>query len=301
MTALPGISLEESDRIGQQVDKALLSIPEIKTIARKTGRAELDEHSRGSNSSEIEAPYEIKDRSRFEIMAEIRQKLSVIPGINVEIGQPISHRIDAMLSGTEAQIAIKIFGDDLTKLHDLGTKIKQEIASVEGIVDVNVEQQVQRPEIEITPNRVMMAKYGVTMSDFSKMVNVSIPGVVVSEVYEDGVPYNLTLRVKEEDRNTIAGIRDLLIDTNAGKVPLSYVADVKSSTTYNSINRENARRRIVVSANVENRDLVGAVNDIKEKYLRLSICRRATISIMADNLKASRLHLALWLRQRFWL
>lgn len=265
VTALPGISLEESDRIGQQVDKALLSIPEIKTIARKTGRAELDEHSRGSNSSEIEAPYEIKDRSRFEIMAEIRQKLSVIPGINVEIGQPISHRIDAMLSGTEAQIAIKIFGDDLTKLHDLGTKIKQEIASVEGIVDVNVEQQVQRPEIEITPNRVMMAKYGVTMSDFSKMVNVSIPGVVVSEVYEDGVPYNLTLRVKEEDRNTIEGIRDLLIDTNAGKVPLSYVADVKSSTTYNSINRENARRRIVVSANVENRDLVGAVNDIKEK------------------------------------
>lgn len=188
VTALPGISLEESDKIGQQVDKALLSVPEIKTIARKTGRAELDEHSRGSNSSEIEAPYVIENRSRYEIMDDIRHRLSAIPGVNIEIGQPISHRIDAMLSGTEAQIAIKIFGDDLTKLHELGKRVKRTISEIDGIVDINVEQLVQRPEIEIIPNRVLMAKYGVTIPDFRNMINASISGIAVSEVYEGGCP-----------------------------------------------------------------------------------------------------------------
>lgn len=264
VTAMPGISLEESGKIGQKVDEILLSIPEIKTVARKTGRAELDEHSRGSNASEIEAPYEIIDRSRFEIMEEIREKLAVIPGINFEIGQPISHRIDAMLSGTETQIAIKIFGDDLAQLHEIGGHIKNSISGIEGIVDVNVEQLVQRPDVEIVPDRTLMSKYGVTMSDFRDAVNTFVSGRVISEVYENGIPYNLTVRVDDQERNSIEGIRNILIDSNNGKIPLSYISDIQSKTTYNSINRENARRRIVVSANVANRDLVGAVNEIKE-------------------------------------
>lgn len=265
VTALPGVSLEESDKIGQQVDKALLSIPEIKTIARKTGRAELDEHSRGSNASEIEAPYELTDRSREELMADIRRKLSVIPGINLEIGQPISHRIDAMLSGTEAQIAIKIFGDDLSTLHDIATRIKTEIGEVDGIVDINVEQQIQRPEVVIVPNRTLMAEYGITMADFRQLVDVCTSGVVVSEVYEDGVPYDLRLKATDDRHSTISAIENLMIDSNCGKIPLSTIAEVRSASTFNSINRENARRRIVVSANVDGRDLVGAVEAIKEK------------------------------------
>lgn len=265
VTALPGISLEDSNEIGKQVDEALLSIPEIKTIARKTGRAELDEHSRGSNASEIEAPYELKDRSKEELMSDIRKKLSIIPGINIEIGQPISHRIDAMLSGTEAQIAIKIFGNDLSTLHDIATRIKGEIGEVEGIVDINVEQQIQRPEIIIVPNRVLMAEYGITMSDFRKFVNVCTSGIVVSEVYEDGVPYDLKLKVADDRHSGLSAIENLMIDSDKGKVPLSTVAEVRSSSTFNSISRENARRRIIVSANVENRDLVGAVEAVKDK------------------------------------
>ena len=263
--ALPGISIEESDKIGQMVDKALLSIPEIKTIARKTGRAELDEHSRGSNSSEIEAPYTIIDRSREEIMAEIRKKLAVIPGISVEIGQPISHRIDAMLSGTKAQVAIKIFGDDLSTLHDLATKVKGEISQIDGVVDINVEQQVERPEIVIKPNRTLLAEEGITMPQFKNRVDVATSGIIVSNVYEDGVPYNLRLKSTNISNSKISDLNNMQIDGKNGKLPLSYVSDIKSVTTYNSINRENARRRIVVSANIQGRDLVGAVNEIREK------------------------------------
>lgn len=263
--ALPGISIEESDKIGQMVDKALLSIPEIKTIARKTGRAELDEHSRGSNSSEIEAPYTIIDRSREEIMAEIRKKLAVIPGISVEIGQPISHRIDAMLSGTKAQVAIKIFGDDLSTLHDLATKVKGEISQIDGVVDINVEQQVERPEIVIKPNRTLLAEEGITMPQFKNRVDVATSGIIVSNVYEDGVPYNLRLKSTNISNSKISDLNNMQIDGKNGKLPLSYVSDIKSVTTYNSINRENARRRIVVSANIQGRDLVGTVNEIREK------------------------------------
>lgn len=265
VTALPGISIEESDKIGQMVDKALLSIPEIKTIARKTGRAELDEHSRGSNSSEIEAPYTIIDRSREEIMAEIRKKLAVIPGISVEIGQPISHRIDAMLSGTKAQVAIKIFGDELSTLHDLATKVKGEISQIDGVVDINVEQQVERPEIVIKPNRTLLAEEGITMPQFKNRVDVATSGIIVSNVYEDGVPYNLRLKSTNISNSKISDLNNMQIDGKNGKLPLSYVSDIKSVTTYNSINRENARRRIVVSANIQGRDLVGAVNEIREK------------------------------------
>ena len=265
IATLPGISLEESDNIGKKVDRILLSIPEIKTIARKTGRAELDEHSRGSNASEIEAPYRIVDRPRSEIMHEIRDKLSSIPGVSIEIGQPISHRIDAMLSGTEAQIAIKVFGDTLNQLYTVGKQIKQELSEVPGMVDINIEQQIERPEVIITPRRELLAKYGITIPEFSSLVNIAASGIVVSQVYEDGLPYDLTLRFTSENSLTMEEIGNLMIDSNVGKIPLSDVADIKSLSGPSSINRENARRRIVVSANVADRDFRGAVNDIQDK------------------------------------
>lgn len=263
VATLPGISLAESDAIGRKVDSLLLSVPEITTIARKTGRAELDEHSRGSNASEIEAPYKLSGRSREELMEDIRKKLSVIPGMSVEIGQPISHRIDAMLSGTEAQIAIKLFGDNLQQLYSLGQQIRQTAASVPGIVDVNIEQQTERPELVIKPRRELLSAYGISMADFREFLEVAVSGKVVSQVYEDGFPYDLTLRVNESAKDTMEKIRSLMIDSNRGKIPLSTVAEVVSTTGPNSVNRENAKRRIVVSANVSGRDLRGAVNDIQ--------------------------------------
>lgn len=264
VSTLPGISLEESDKIGREAEKIIMSIPEINTVARKTGRAELDEHSLGVNTSEIEAPYTLADRSRREMIAELREKLSHLPGTNIEIGQPISHRIDAMLSGTEAQIAIKVFGSDLETLHSIATKIKKSISGIEGVVDVNVEQQIGRPQLDIRPRREMLARYGITLEQFASFVATMIGGEQVSQVYTDGIPYDITLKVDPANRDRISAIADLTIDSNEGKIPLSYVADIVSTTGPNTINRENVNRRIVISANVDDRDLRGAVNDIKD-------------------------------------
>lgn len=264
VSTLPGISLEESDRLGREAEKIILSMPEISLTARKTGRAELDEHSLGVNVSEIEAPYKLNNgRSRSELLADLRSHLSHLPGVNVEIGQPISHRIDAMLSGTEAQIAIKLFGDDLAQLFNIGNRIKQSISSVPGVVDVNIEQQVERPQLDIRPRREMLAYYGVTMGEFANLINVALAGEKVSQVYENGFPYDLTLRMAPEARSSIEDISNLVIDTEKGKVPLSEVAEIVSTTGPNTINRENVSRRIVISANVADRDLRGTVNDIQ--------------------------------------
>ena len=265
VSTLPGIALDESDKIGREAEKILLSIPEIQTVARKTGRAELDEHSFGVNSSEIEAPYVLTNRSRGEVVKELREKLATIPGANIEIGQPISHRIDAMLSGTESQIAIKLFGDDLNHLYALGTQIKQTIANVEGIVDVNIEQQVGRPQLDIKPRRDLLAKYGITINDFTKFINVALGGEVVSQVYEQGLPFDLTVRLNDDHRNSIDKISNLMIDSNQGKIPLSYVADIVSTSGPNTINRENVNRRLVISANVADRDLRSTVNEIQQR------------------------------------
>ncbi len=264
VSTLPGIALDESDKIGREAEKILLSVPEIQTVARKTGRAELDEHSFGVNSSEIEAPYILADRTRGEVVKEVREKLATIPGANIEIGQPISHRIDAMLSGTESQIAIKLFGDDLNHLYQLGTQIKQSISGINGIVDINIEQQVGRPQLDIRPRRELLAKYGITIAQFTQFINVALGGEVVSQVYELGLPYDLTVILNDAQRNSIEKISNLMIDSNQGKIPLSYVADIVSTTGPNTINRENVSRRLVISANVTDRDLRGAVNDIKE-------------------------------------
>lgn len=207
ISTLPGISLDESDKIGAEAEKLILSVPEVRTTARKTGRAELDEHSFGVNVSEIEAPYTLKDRTRGEMVREIREKLSEIPGANIEIGQPISHRIDAMLSGTEAQIAIKLFGDDLNKLFALGTQIKSIISEQEGVVDVNIEQQIERPEIAIRPNRQLLARYGVTMESLRNTIETSLAGTAVSQVYEDGIPYDISLMLEPGSRSSLQTFR----------------------------------------------------------------------------------------------
>ena len=265
ITSMPGISLEESDNIGRRAEELLLSVPEIQTVARKTGRAELDEHSRGVNGSEIEAPYELKDRSKEEMMHEIRDKLSTLTGANIELGQPISHRIDAMLSGTKASIAIKLFGDDLNHMFMYANQIRSAISGIEGIADLNVEQQVERPQLKIVPKREMMAKYGVTMPQFAEFVEVNMAGAVVSQVYEKGKAFNLIVRAKDNVRDEMDKVMDLMIDTESGeRIPVSYVADVVSSMGPNSVSRENVKRKIVISANVSGRDLRGVVNDIRE-------------------------------------
>lgn len=265
VSTLPGISLEESDNIGRRAEQLLLEVPEIKTVARKTGRAELDEHALGVNTSEIEAPFELKDRSHAEVVADVRKKLSVLPGVNIEIGQPISHRIDAMLSGTQARIAIKLFGDDLNRMFMLGNQIKKNISTIDGVVDLNVEQQIERPQLKITPRREMLARYGVTMAEFSQFIDVALAGEVVSQVYEGSRTFDLTVKVKDDERASAARIGDLMIDTQEGKVPLSTLAEIKSATGPNTINRENVKRKIVISANVSDRDLRSVVDDIRER------------------------------------
>ena len=263
ISSLPGISLEESDKMGHRAEELLLSIPEIQTVARKTGRAELDEHALGVNVSEIEAPFELKDRSRSELVAEVREKLGTIVGANVEIGQPISHRIDAMLSGTKANIAIKLFGDDLNRMFTLGNEIKSAIQGIPGIADLNVEQQIERPQLVISPKREMLAKYGISLPEFSEFVNVCLAGEAVSQVYEKGKSFDLTVRVKDNLRDEMEKIRNLMIDTGDGqKIPLNYVAEIRSAMGPNTISRENVKRKIVISANVADRDLRSVVNDI---------------------------------------
>lgn len=264
VSSLPGISLEESDKIGRRAEELLLQVPEIQTVARKTGRAELDEHALGVNVSEIEAPFELKDRSRAEVTNDVREKLSTISGANIEIGQPISHRIDAMLSGTEANIAIKLFGTDLNRMFQIGNQIKDAVKGIEGLVDLKVEQQIERPQLTITPKRDILAKFGIPLPEFQEYVNVMLGGEVVSQVYDDGKTFDLTVKTSDESRATMDDIRNLMIDANGTKVPLSYVADIRSAAGPNTINRENVCRKIVISANVSERDLRGVVNDIQQ-------------------------------------
>ena len=264
VSTLPGVSLEESDNVGRSAEMLLLSVPEIKTVARKTGRAELDEHALGANVSEIEAPFELSDRPKSAVVEEIRHKLGTLPGVNVEIGQPISHRIDAMLSGTRANIAIKLFGTDLNKMFEIGNQIKTEISAIPGVVDLNVEQQVERPQLQIVPKREMLAKYGVTPSEFTDMVEVYLAGRTVSRVYEGNRVFDLTVKADDDSRSTIEAIRDMPVDVVGGKVPFSQIAEIRSAAGPNTINRENVARKIVISANVSDGDLQGAVNRIRK-------------------------------------
>ena len=265
VSTLPGISLEESDRIGHRVEEALLAIPEVQTVGRKTGRAELDEHALGVNDSELEVPFVLGDRSKQEVMDDIRARLAAIPGIAVEVGAPVTHRIDAMLSGTRANIAIKVFGPDLGTLYSLGKKIEEAVKDIDGIADLNVERQVERPQLRIEPRREMLARYGVTLPQFARMVGVLLGGQVVSQVYEGEKSFDLTLKVADADRMTAADIAAITVDANGAKVPLGTLANITSAMGPNTINRENVARKLVVSANVSGRDLLGVVNDIRER------------------------------------
>ena len=265
VSTLPGISLEESDRIGHRVEEALLAIPEVQTVGRKTGRAELDEHALGVNDSELEVPFVLGDRSKQEVMDDIRARLGAIPGRAVEVGAPVTHRIDAMLSGTRANIAIKVFGPDLGTLYSLGKKIEEAVKDIDGIADLNVERQVERPQLRIEPRREMLARYGVTLPQFARMVGVLLGGQVVSQVYEGEKSFDLTLKVADADRMTAADIAAITVDANGAKVPLGTLANITSAMGPNTINRENVARKLVVSANVSGRDLLGVVNDIRER------------------------------------
>jgi len=262
---LPGISIEESNRITSLIDTELLQIPEVNYVSRRTGRAELNEHSHGgSNSSEIDVPYTLGDRGKEEFMEEVRDRLATIRGISINIGQPLGHRIDHMLSGTRANIAIKVFGTDLSTMYNLANEIKNKIEGVEGLVDLNVEQLVEIPQIQIRPRREMLARYGIPINSFVEYVETAIAGKKVSEVYEDNLNFPLVLRYEESFRDNIEGIRDAYIDTYAGeKIPLRFVADVISFSGPNTINRENVQRKLVVSANVAGRDVGSVVDEIK--------------------------------------
>jgi CzcA family heavy metal efflux pump len=266
VTSLPGISLEESNKIGTQVEKSLLTIPEIKITTRRTGRAELDEHAQGVNASEIDAPFELKDRSRSEFMKDVRQKMAGVTGANITIGQPIGHRIDHMLSGTRANIAIKIFGTDLNTLQRIANDVKNNIEGTKGLVDLNSEPQIQIPQIQIKANRNMLGKYGITIGDFAEFTDVAFAGEKVSEVYEGNKRFDFVLRFDDANRGKIEHIKNTLIDASNGqKIPLSYVADVVSTIGPNTINRENVQRKTVVSANVAGRDQKSVVDEIRAK------------------------------------
>ena len=249
-------------------------------MARKTGRAELDEHALGTNGSELEVPFELTDRSRDEVFADARERLSAIRGISVEVGQPISHRIDAMLSGTRSNIAIKVFGDDLNRIYSIANQIRDKIVDIPGLADLNVEMLIERPQLQIKPRREMLARFGISTPDFAEFVDVALAGKVVSQVYEGVSTFAITVKYDQTNRADMEAIRNIPVDTRFGlpdapvphgdnpttshKVPLYFLADVVSATGPNTINRENMQRKIVVSANVAGRDLRSTVNEIKE-------------------------------------
>lgn len=268
ISAYPGISLEESDRIGRQAEEILLSVKEIEKVARKTGRAELDEHALGVNVSEIEAPFRLTDRSKEEVADEIRHKMEALQGANVEIGQPISHRIDAMLSGTRANIAIKIFGPDLGKLQSAAKSVKESIEGIDGLVDVTVQQRAVRPQLRIIPRRDILARYGMTLADFSKTVEMISGGVRVSEVYEDNLVTDIVVKIDPRLARGLEGVRDMPVAVGGGQVPLSTLAEVSVADGPTEVGRENLERNTVVSVNVEGRDLRGAVADIRQAVER---------------------------------
>lgn len=286
ISALPGISLDESDRIGRLAEKLILEVPEIETVARKTGRAELDEHSLGTNVSEIEAPYTLGDRSRGEIADDLRNRLSVIPGVNIEIGQPISHRIDAMLSGSESPIVFKIYGDDFEQLNHIAKELKEVMTDTEGLRDVAIEQQMARPELSVTPRRRLMARYGVTPAMLNNALQAAMSGMVVSQVYIDGYPRDITLRYDIPQEDIVDRLSGVAVDTPGGKVTLGDVAEVRYTESQNTVNRENSRRRIIVSANIEGRDVTTAVEEIRRKADNIKLPEGYTIEDAGQSAKA---------------
>lgn len=262
--AQPGISLDENDRIGYMLEQELLKVPGVTGTARRSGRGELDEHSQATNGAEIDVQFNLDGRSREELFNDMRQHMAKVPGVITSIGQPLGHRIDHMLSGTKASIAIKIFGTDLSRLYTMGNQIKDVISKIDGLVDINVEQQVESPQLQIRANRNALAHYGITVGDFNKFVEMAFSGEKIADMYEGQRSFDIVLRLNHNYTETIENVRDAMIDTgDGGKVPLSEVADIVSVGGPNSISRENVQRKLVVSANVSGRDVVKAVNEIE--------------------------------------
>ena len=261
---IPGMSLEESNKFGTQIEKILLELPEVDVVTRRTGRAELDEHAQEINAAEIDVPFTLGDKTKEAFFEEVRAKLSVVPGINITLGQPIAHRIDHMISGTRANVAIKIYGDDLEKLFLLGKKIETEIKSIDGIADVAVDQQIEVPQLRVTPKRQMLAAYGISIGELMEQVDIALAGEKAGEIYEGQRYFDVIVRYQHKARNTIESIESVLIKLpNGGFVPLNQLATVASLSSPNTISRENVRRKIVVAANVQGKDLRGVVNEIQ--------------------------------------
>jgi CzcA family heavy metal efflux pump len=262
----PGISLEENNRLGSLMEHSLLQIPEITGTARRTGRGELDEHSQASNSSEIDVRFHLGDRPREAFMSEVRRALADIPGVATTVGQPLGHRIDHILSGTRANIAIKLFGPDLTQLFALGNRVQHAIQGIDGLVDVSVEQQTETPQLQIRANRGMLARYGVTIDDFNRYIEAAFAGEKLADVYEGQRRFDLVLRLGSAYTGSVEQVKAALIDTESGrKIPLEEVADIASVGGPSAISRENVQRKLVVSANVSGGDLKRAVDEVKAR------------------------------------
>lgn len=262
--AQPGVSLDVNNELGNLIEKELLKIPEVTATARRTGRGELDEHSQATNSAEIDVQFTLTDRSRDEVFNDMRAAMASIPGIAATVGQPLGHRIDHMLSGTRANIAIKLFGTDISKMYMIGNRIKTQISGIEGLVDVSVEQQTETPQLQVRPNRTALAQHGITMERFNKFIEVAFAGEKLGDIYEGQRSFDLILRLDRKHAKSAADVMDALIDTGDGKkIPLSEVAEIVSVGGPNTISRENVQRKLVISANVSGRDLKGAVDDIR--------------------------------------
>jgi CzcA family heavy metal efflux pump len=261
----PGMSLEESNKVGKLVEQQLLEMPEVDVVTRRTGRAELDEHAQGVNAAEIDVPFTLEDKSKEEFFEDVRTKLSIVPGVNITLGQPIAHRIDHMLSGTRANIAIKIFGSDLQRLYEVGKSVEQAIKPIPGLADVAVAQQIEVPQIRIKPKRQMLSAFGMTVGDFMEQVDIAFAGEEAGEIYEGQKYFDLVVRYQDDFRNKIERIKTALVSLpNGGQTSIDQLATVSSVSSPNTISREDVQRKIVVAANVQGRDLRSAVNEIQQ-------------------------------------
>ncbi len=260
----PGASLDVTNDLGQLIERELMEVPEVVSVARRTGRGELDEHSQSTNSSEIDVNFTLKERPREAFLEEVRERLASISGIASTVGQPLGHRIDHMLSGTRANIAIKLFGDDLSLMFMLANQIQTAVSGIPGLVDVTVEQQTETPQLQVRANRQMLAHYGITIGDFNRFIEMAFGGDKIADIYEGERKFDLVLRLNKQFENSIEAVRGALIDTGDGrKIPLEEVADIVSAGGPNAISRENVQRKIVVSANISGGDLGGIVEQIR--------------------------------------
>jgi Cu/Ag efflux pump CusA len=262
----PGISLETSNEIGNLLEKAVLSVPEVTGTARRTGRGELDEHSQTTNSAEIDINFRLQDRPQNIFLQDIREKLAMIPGVAFMVGQPLGHRIDHMISGTRANIAIKIFGDDLNTLFITGKSIEASINDIPNLVDVTTEEQIEVPQLQIRANRERLAYYGITIPEFTRFIELAYAGEKISDIYEGQRTFDLVLKLSPYYTNNMEGLKNSLMQTADGRyISLDKVADIVSASGPNTISRENVQRKLVVSANVSGGSLTEAVEQIKQR------------------------------------